>query len=118
LIWANFAHLFSVSLLPFVTAWMSRTRLGAVPVCMYAVVFVLVNASYIALCMEAVDTAKDELVSGTTKRMMRMRAVLTLLIFASAAVLALWHPVAGFCVVTATLLTYLHPSSFPLAHKG
>jgi uncharacterized membrane protein len=113
LIWANFAHLFSVSLIPFVTAWMSRTRLGAVPVCLYAVAFVLVNASYIALCMEAVDTAKDEIVSGPTKRMMRMRAVLTLLIFTGAAVLALWYPVAGFCVVTATLLTYLHPSSKP-----
>lgn len=111
LIWANFAHLFSVSLIPFVTAWMSRTRLGAVAVCVYAIAIVLVNASYIALCMEAVDTAKDEVVSGPTKRMMRMRAVLTLLIFTGAAVLALWCPVAGFCVVTATLLTYMHPSS-------
>lgn len=113
LIWANFAHLFSVSLLPFVTAWMSRTRLGAVPVCMYAVVFVLVNASYIALCMEAVDTAAEDIVSGPTKRLMRKRAILTLLIFASSAVLALRFPVAGFCVVTLTLLTYMRPSSAP-----
>lgn len=118
LIWANFAQLFSVSLLPFVTAWMSRTRLGAVPVCLYAIVFVLVNASYIALCMEAVDTAREEVVSAPTKRVMRMRAVFTLLIFASAAVLALWYPVAGFCVVTATLLTYMHPSSTPVFSRS
>ncbi|MGB3463134.1 MAG: hypothetical protein WBA33_14325 [Rhodanobacter lindaniclasticus] len=45
--------------------------------------------------------------------MMRIRTVITLLIFTGAAVLALWHPVAGFCVVTATLLTYLRPSSKP-----
>jgi len=118
LIWSNFAHLFSVSLLPFVTAWMSKTRLGAVAVCLYAIVFVLVNASYIALFMEAVDTVGEELVSGPTKRLMRMRAVLTLLIFAGAAALALWFPIAGFCVVTLTLLTYLHPSSTQVIPRG
>ena len=118
LIWSNFAHLFSVSLLPFVTAWMSRTRLGAVPVCLYAVVFVLVNASYIALCMEAVDTAEEAVVPRPIKRMMRMRAVVTLSIFAGAAVLALWFPIASFCVVTLTLLTYLHPSSTLASSRG
>jgi uncharacterized membrane protein len=32
LIRRNFAHLFSVSLVPFSTAWMARTRLSGVPV--------------------------------------------------------------------------------------
>src|SRR5882762_4087419 len=42
LIWVNFAHLFSMSLLPFTTAWMARTRLAPAPVALYAGVFVLV----------------------------------------------------------------------------
>ena len=29
LIWINFVHLFRVSLLPFATAWVARTRLGS-----------------------------------------------------------------------------------------
>ena len=29
LIWINFVHLFMVSLLPFATAWVARTRLGS-----------------------------------------------------------------------------------------
>jgi uncharacterized membrane protein len=37
LIWGNFAHLFAVSLMPFATAWIASTRLGAVPVAFYAV---------------------------------------------------------------------------------
>src|SRR5689334_229150 len=32
LIWINFVHLFMVSLLPFATAWVARTRLASSPV--------------------------------------------------------------------------------------
>jgi uncharacterized membrane protein len=41
LIWGNFAHLFSVSLIPFSTAWIANTELAAIPVALYAGVFVL-----------------------------------------------------------------------------
>src|SRR5215831_9432001 len=36
LIWINFVHLFMVSLLPFATAWIARTRLASSPVAFYA----------------------------------------------------------------------------------
>jgi uncharacterized membrane protein len=36
LIWSNFVHLFLVSLLPFATAWIARTRLATTPVVFYA----------------------------------------------------------------------------------
>src|SRR5947208_14759975 len=35
LIWINFVHLFTVSLLPFATAWIARTRLASSPVVFY-----------------------------------------------------------------------------------
>jgi len=44
----NFTHLFMVSLVPFSTAWVADTRLAAVPVSVYAAVFVLVNLAYCA----------------------------------------------------------------------
>src|SRR6185437_7633752 len=40
LIWVNFAHLFGISLVPFATAWIARTRLGSSPVAFYAGLFV------------------------------------------------------------------------------
>jgi uncharacterized membrane protein len=46
LLWVNFAHLFAVSLVPFTTAWVADTRLAAVPVFVYAAVFVLVELAY------------------------------------------------------------------------
>jgi len=53
--WFNFAHLFSVSLLPLSTAWMAVSELAPQPVSFYAAVFFLVNATYIFLIWELVD---------------------------------------------------------------
>src|SRR6202161_4697643 len=57
LLWFNFAHLFSISLLPLSTAWMAVSRLSPQPVAFYAVTFFLVNATYIALIWELIDPA-------------------------------------------------------------
>src|ERR1700759_5525522 len=54
LLWFNFAHLFSMSLLPLSTAWMAVSRLAPEPVSFYALVFFLVNATYLALIWELV----------------------------------------------------------------
>ena len=53
LLWFNFAHLFSVSLLPLSTAWMAVSRLAPQPVAFYAAVFFLVNATYVCLNLGA-----------------------------------------------------------------
>ncbi len=68
LIWGNFAHLFSVSLMPFSTAWLASSRLGAVPVAFYAEVFFLVNVTYVLLCMEAVDRSAPHKVAPALGR--------------------------------------------------
>jgi uncharacterized membrane protein len=45
LLWLNFAHLFSMSLLPLSTAWMALSKLAPQPVCFYPAVFFIVNAT-------------------------------------------------------------------------
>jgi uncharacterized membrane protein len=59
LMWFNFAHLFSVSLLPLSTAWMAVSELAPQPVAFYAAVFLLVNATYIFLIRELVDSRRS-----------------------------------------------------------
>src|ERR1700751_6253022 len=54
LLWFNFAHLFSMSLLPLSTAWMAVSRLAPQPVAFYAAVFFLVNATYVCLTWELI----------------------------------------------------------------
>jgi uncharacterized membrane protein len=58
LIWWNFAHLFVVSLVPFSTAWIAVTRFAAVPVAVYAAIFVLVNSACLAFAWEVLAQAE------------------------------------------------------------
>lgn len=109
LVWSNFAHLFSVSLIPFTTEWIADSRLAAAPVALYAAVFVLVNVTYVALCWEAVDRPAHEDVSQVMRRMLRMRSVITIGVFTAAAVIALRWPVVGMALICLCLGGYLRP---------
>jgi uncharacterized membrane protein len=71
LLWFNFAHLFSMSLLPLSTAWMAVSRLAPQPVSFYAAVFFLVNATYMCLIWELVDRTRVDEISPTARRIVR-----------------------------------------------
>src|SRR6201996_7740833 len=111
LIWGNFAHLFAVSLLPFATAWIASSRLGAVPVAFYAGDFFLVNATYLLLCLEAVDRSAPHKIEPQARSMMRMRSFATLAVFATAGVVALRYPIAGMAMICLCLIVYLSPGA-------
>ena len=107
LLWFNFAHLFSMSLLPFSTAWMAVSKLAPQPVAFYAAVFFLVNATYIALIWELVDRTHD--VAPKVRRVMYLRSIATLILFGAAAIVALKYPLAGLGICIACLIVYLRP---------
>ena len=109
LIWANFGHLFSVSLIPFLTDWMADTRLAAVPVAMYAVVFLLVNVTYLMLVWETLCDEMSGSVSERTMRLFNRRSFLTITFFAIAALAAFWHPWIGFSIICCCLFLYMRP---------
>ena len=109
LLWFNFAHLFSMSLLPLSTAWMGVSKLAPQPVAFYAAVFFLVNATYIALIWELIDTTSASAVPPRVRRIMRFRWITTLCLFALAAIIALKYPVAGLGICIGCLIVYLRP---------
>ena len=109
LLWFNFAHLFSMSLLPLSTAWMAKSELAPQPVAFYAAVFFLVNATYICLIWELIDRIPADQVSRRVRRIMRFRSVTTLCLFAAAAVVALKYPLAGLGICICCLIVYLRP---------
>jgi len=111
LIWGNFAHLFSVSLVPFATAWIADTRLAAIPVALYAGIFVLVNVTYIVLCGEIVDRPQVEGIPQRERQTMRIRSLVTLGLFAAAAILALAYPIGGMALICFCLVLYLRPEA-------
>jgi uncharacterized membrane protein len=111
LIWVNFAHLFSVSLLPLSTAWMAVSKLASLPVAFYATIFFLVNATYLALCWELLDRIPVKDVPPKARRAMRVRSIATLCLFAVAAFVALKYPLAGLGICCFCLTVYLKPDA-------
>ncbi|WP_083184609.1 TMEM175 family protein [Mycobacterium malmoense] len=109
LVWSNFAHLFSVSLIPITTEWIADSRLAAAPVALYAFVFVLVNVTYLALCREVVDRPAREDLTDRMRRLMRMRSFITIGVFTAAGVAALWWPLLGMALICLCLIGYLRP---------
>lgn len=109
LIWTNFAHLFSVSLLPLATSWMAVSDLAPQAVSFYAAVFFLVNATYILLIRELIDRRAEDEASPEVRRSMHRRAITTLLVFGSAAVVSLAVPIVGLAGCIGCLIVYLRP---------
>jgi uncharacterized membrane protein len=97
-----------MSLLPLSTAWMAVSRLAPQPVAFYAAVFFLVNATYIGLIWELIDSVDD--IAPRVRRIMRFRAITTLCLFAAAAVVALKYPLVGLGVCICCLIVYLRPN--------
>ena len=109
LMWFNFAHLFSASLLPLSTAWMAVSELAPQPVAFYAAVFFLVNATYVALAWELIERPAVKEASLKVRRIMRFRSITTLFVFGIAAVVALKYPLVGLGMCIFCLIVYLKP---------
>lgn len=107
LLWFNFAHLFSMSLLPLSTAWMAISKLAPEPVAFYAAVFFLVNATYICLIRELVERTHD--VTAQVRKILWIRSITTLCLFGLAAVIALKYPRVGLGICICCLVVYLRP---------
>ena len=115
LLWFNFAHLFSMSLLPLSTAWMAVSRLSPQPVAFYAATFFLVNVTYVGLIWELIDRDSIGTITPKVRRIMRVRSLTTLSVFGVAAVVALGYPIAGLAMCIACLVFYLRPEP-PWSH--
>jgi TMEM175 potassium channel family protein len=109
LLWFNFAHLFSMSLLPLSTAWMAVSRLAPQPVAFYAAVFFLVNVTYVCLIWELIGRLPPEAISPKVRRIMLLRSSATLCLFALAAAAALKYPIVGLGICICCLIVYLRP---------
>lgn len=109
LLWFNFVHLFSMSLLPFSTAWMAVSRLAPQPVAFYAVVFFFVNATYVMLICEIIGPGPIAGLPLRGCRIVQVRAISTLCLFGAAALIALKYPLVGLAICICCLIAYLRP---------
>jgi uncharacterized membrane protein len=109
LIWINFAHLFLVSLLPFATAWVARTRLASSSVVFYAGLFVSIDLAYNVFERHVLDRADATRVSRRTRRTARRRSLVVLAMFTAAMLTAFVAPRLGFGMICSALILHLRP---------
>jgi len=109
LIWINFVHLFMVSLLPFATAWIARTRLASSPVAFYAGLFVCIDIAYNVFEREFLARADATQVSDGTRR----RSLGVLASFTTATLVAFVAPRLGFGLICGALILHLRPEAAP-----
>jgi uncharacterized membrane protein len=108
LIWINFVHLFMVSLLPFATAWVARTRASA-PVVLYAGVFVCIDIAYNAFERKVLAGAQATRLSASTRRLARRRSLVVLASFTTAMLVAFVAPRLSFGLICAALVLHVRP---------
>lgn len=111
LIRINFIHLFTVSFLPFATAWIARTRLASSPVVFYAGLFACIDLAYNIFEREVLTRADATRVTGSTRRMARRRSLVVLASFMTAMLVALVAPRFAFGLICAALLLHLQPDA-------
>ena len=109
LMWVNFAHLFMVSLLPFATAWIARTRLASSPVAFYAGLFVCIDIAYNVFERQVLARMDATHVPASARRIARRRSLVVLAIFITAMLVALVAPRFGFGLICAALILHLRP---------
>ena len=109
LIWINFVHLFMISLLPFATAWVARTRLASSPVVFYAGLFVCIDIAYNVFERQVFAGAAADQVSERTRRIARRRSLVVLAIFTAAMLIAFVAPRVGFGLICGALILHLRP---------
>lgn len=109
LIWTNFVHLFLVSLLPFATAWIARTKLASPPVVFYAGLFVCIDIAYNIFERTVLAHTDAAHLSARARRTARRRSVAVLVAFIVAMLIALVAPRVSFALICAALLLHLRP---------
>ena len=109
LIWINFVHLFMVSLLPFATAWIARTRLASSPVAFYAGLFVCIDIAFNVFEREILARADATQVSASMRRLARRRSLIVLLSFTTAMLVAFVAPRVAFGLICGALILHLRP---------
>ena len=117
-LWGNLHLLFWLSLIPFVTGWMSENHFQPLPVAIYGAVLLMAGVAYYVFerILVAHHGAESELARAVGAE---IKGIVSVLIYAVAIVLAFWYPIAacGLYVLVAVMWLRPDPTIERLAKK-
>ena len=111
LIWINFVHLFMVSLLPFATSWIARTKIAASPMVFYAGLFVCIDIAYNVFESKIFNDPEIKHVSLRMRHRARWRSLIVLAGFTLAMLISIFAPRIGFGLICCSLVLHLRPEA-------
>jgi uncharacterized membrane protein len=116
LIWSNMGFLFTLSLIPFGTAYMAEQRMAPFTVAVYAFIFLMSTVAFIPF--EAVvagqNRAHPERAAGDRRAVLRNG--LALVLYAAAIPMAYWSRWGAFAIILGCCLLYFAPQR--IAQRG
>ncbi|GAB2915348.1 TMEM175 family protein [Paraburkholderia jirisanensis] len=115
---ANFANLFAISFIPFTTAWLAETELASFPLTFYALVFLLVQATYMVLMRESYSHVRTSGDDAHARHWQWVRAWIMLAVFLVAAVVVVIPPFLRLALLASFLILYCRPDPFLRARSG
>src|SRR6266567_31277 len=107
-LWANLHLLFWLSLVPFVTGWMSENHFAAVPVALYGAVLLMAGVAYYILARILV--AQHGKGSALAKALGRdYKGIASVAIYAAAIALSFWNPLVACALYVAVAIMWFIP---------
>jgi uncharacterized membrane protein len=98
-IWANFALLFVLSLIPFSTGWMGETHFEKLPVFVYSLNLLLAAVAYFILQQIIIKTWKHESSLMSALKKQEKKGLLSLGLYVAAVIAALFFPlISAICI--------------------
>ena len=108
ILWANLHLLFWLSLIPFVTAWVSVDPSASPPVAIYGVVLLMCSVAFLllgkALLVKEGENSRLALALGNGRKNQ-----LSILLYALAILLSLWSGIAGLIVYVVVAVLWFKP---------
>lgn len=111
---ANFANLFAISFIPFTTAWLAESEMASFPLTVYALVFFLVQGTYMVLMRESFSHRPDG-IDPRSRRWQWTRAWIMLAVFLIAALVTVIPPLLRLGLLASFLILYCRPDAFQRA---
>jgi len=107
-LWANLHLLFWLSLVPFVTGWMSENQFAAVPVALYGAVLLMAGVAYYILARILVaEHGKDSTLARALGR--DYKGIASVVLYAIAIALAFVNPLVACAIYVVVAIMWLIP---------
>jgi uncharacterized membrane protein len=108
---ANFANLFAISFIPFTTAWLAESEMATFPLTFYALVFLLVQGTYMVLMWESFSHLPDDN-DPRARKWQWLRAWIMFGVFLISTVGVIIPPVLRLILLASFLILYCRPDPF------